>query len=248
MSKRILSPQEINHLQKHGFSDIDLGPLGEKPVEYITGHAEFCHLDFLVNESTLIPRLESEKIIQIALDHIANQNIPHPTIADIGTGSGCLGLSLAVALLQKQVPYTIFLSDISSSALNVAKENASRLLPSPANIFFEQSDLLENFPRVKFDILMANLPYIPSKNISSLHASVKNFEPLSALDGGFTGTQLINRLLKDLPRFLSTRGIAILEFDDTHTLQDFALPHSLFARIENDLFGISRFLIVQQKS
>ena len=77
MSKRLFSQLELNHLQKYGFADLDLDSIGEKPVEYITGHAEFCDLDFLVNESTLIPRLESEKIVQIALDHIQNQNLLH---------------------------------------------------------------------------------------------------------------------------------------------------------------------------
>ena len=246
MPKRVLTPLEVNHLKKHGFSDTDPG-LGEKPVEYLTGQAEFCGLDFLVNESTLIPRLESEKIVRLAEQFIAIHDLTHPTIADVGTGSGCLGLSLAVSLQSKQIPYTIYLSDISSKALAVAKNNASGLLPSTVNLFFEQSSLLDNFPKIKFDVLMANLPYIPSKNISTLDTSVKDFEPLIALDGGPQGTSLINQFIKTLPAFLSDLGLAIIEIDDTHTLKDFTIPKLFSAKIEPDLFRVPRFLVISPK-
>jgi len=246
MPKRVLTPLEVNHLKKHGFSDTDPG-LGEKPVEYLTGQAEFCGLDFLVNESTLIPRLESEKIVRLAEQFIAIHDLTHPTIADVGTGSGCLGLSLAVSLQSKQIPYTIYLSDISPQALEVAKNNASRLLPSTVNLFFEQSNLLENFPKIEFDIVLANLPYIPSKNISTLDASVKDFEPLLALDGGPQGTSLINQLIKTLPIFLSDLGLAIIEIDDSHTLRDFSIPNFFSAKIESDVFRVPRFLIISPR-
>ena len=246
MPKRVLTPLEVNHLKKHGFSDTDPG-LGEKPVEYLTGQAEFCGLDFLVNESTLIPRLESEKIVRLAEQFIAIHDLTHPTIADVGTGSGCLGLSLAVSLQSKQIPYTIYLSDISPQALEVAKNNASRLLPSTVNLFFEQSNLLENFPKIEFDIVLANLPYIPSKNISILDASVKDFEPLLAIDGGPQGTSLINQLIKTLPIFLSDLGLAIIEIDDSHTLRDFSIPNFFSAKIESDVFRVPRFLIISPR-
>jgi len=233
MPKRVLTPTNPS--------------LGEKPVEYLTGHAEFCGLDFLVNESTLIPRLESEKIVQLAEQFIANHELTHPTIADVGTGSGCLGLSLAVSLQSKQIPYTIYLSDISPQALEVTKNNASRLLPSTVNLFFERSNLLENFPKIKFDIVLANLPYIPSKNISTLDTSVKNFEPLIALDGGPQGTSLINQLIKTLPLFLSNLGLAIIEIDDTHVLKDFAIPNLFSVKIEQDLFCFPRFLVISRR-
>lgn len=247
MTSRIFSPLELNHLRKFGYADVDLASLGNKPVEYVTGHAEFYHLDFLVNEHTLIPRLESEKIIDLALEHISKEDLAHPAIADIGTGSGCLGFSLAVILLQKHIPYTLYLSDISQDALQIAKTNASRLLSSSANLFFEQSDLLENFPHIRFDLLIANLPYIPTQNISVLSPSVKDHEPHLALDGGPSGTHLINKLLSDLPDFLSERGLAILEIDDTHSLKDFTFSSDLSAHLEKDFFGVPRFLVIHQK-
>ena len=248
MPPRIFSPYEINHLRKHGYVDIDPMTIGEKPVEYLTGHADFCGLDFLVNSSTLIPRIESEKIVQLTIDLINQKGLNHPVIADVGTGSGCLGLSIAYKLNKQQTPYTIYLSDISPEALQITRENTDHLLTSPANIFFQKSYLLADYPHIKFDIIVAKLPYIPSKNLAALPPSVKEFEPVLALDGGSGGVILINRLLRNLPYFLSPQGYAILEFDDTHTLKDFVIPSELKAKTEDDLYGIPRFLIISVKS
>ena len=247
MPTRKFSAQELNHLRRFGSADIDTKTIGEKPVEYVTGHAKFHGLDFLVSPATLIPRIESEKIVDLACNFIKQKEIAHPVIADIGTGSGCLGLTLASLLSKEQIPYTVFLSDSSQEALNIAITNASRLLPSPANLFFEKSDLFETYPKIKFDIVMANLPYIPSKNIPILDSSVKNYEPISALDGGPNGTTLINRLVKILPQFLSPGGIAILEINDTHTSEVFSIPPNLTSKIEKDIFDVPRFLIIGLK-
>ena len=217
--------------------------LGEKPIEYVTGHAQFLDLDFLVTPDTLIPRLESEQIVIETLQFIDDHELAHPVIADIGTGSGCLGLSLAVKLSKGQIPYSIFLSDISPQAHRVADLNSQRLLHSPENIFFLESNLLENFPKIKFDSILANLPYIPTKNIANLDSSVKDFEPKIALDGGSIGNLYINALLSKLPEFLSKNGQAILEINDTHTIDSFAIPKGVSASIQKDCFDKPRFLI-----
>lgn len=242
MTKRILSPYEQNELRKWA-KDIDLDTLGEKPIEYVTGHAQFLGLDFLVTPDTLIPRLESEQIVKTALQFIDDHDLAHPVIADIGTGTGCLGISLAVRLSKRQIPYSIFLSDISLKALKVADLNTQRLLHSPENIFFLESNLLEAFPKIKFDLILANLPYIPTKNIDKLDLSVRNYEPKITLDGGAKGNLYINALLAKLPQFLSKNGQAILEIDDTHTLNSFTIPKSLSVTIENDCFKKPRFLV-----
>lgn len=216
--------------------------IGEKPIEYVTGHVQFLGFDFLVTPDTLIPRIESEQIVETALRYIDDHDLAHPVIADIGTGSGCLGISLAVRLAKRQIPYSIFLSDISPKALKVADLNAQRLLHSPENIFFLESNLLESFPKIKFDIILANLPYIPTKNIDKLDSSVKDFEPKLALDGGAKGNLFINALLAKLPEFLSKDGLAIFEIDDTHTLESFTIPNGIPVTIENDCFDKLRFL------
>lgn len=244
-SNRKFTPYEQNQLQKWA-PQADVSQIGEMPVEYVTGHTEFCELDFLVTEDTLIPRIESEQIVTLALQAIEGLGLKHPTIADIGTGSGCLGVSLAYKLAKTNTPYTIFLSDISLKALKVADLNAQRLLHSPENIFFQESNLLESFPKIKFDIIMANLPYIPTKNINTLDSSVRDFEPKTALDGGPKGNLFINALLDKLPNFLAPKGVAILEIDDTHTMNSFTIPKPLSASIANDCFDKPRFLIVRQ--
>jgi len=241
VTKRRLTPYELSQLNKWS-PKTNPDSIGEKPVEYVIGHVEFLGLDFLVTENTLIPRIESEQIVSDALQYIDDHNLAHPTIADIGTGSGCLGVSLAYKLSKRQIPYTIFLSDISLKALKVADLNAQRLLHSPENIFFLESNLLENFPKIQFDLILANLPYIPSKNIAGLDSSVKDFEPKIALDGGPKGNLFINALLDKLPHFLSKNGVAIFEIDDTHTLESFSVPKEISAKITKDCFEKNRFL------
>ncbi len=242
-SKRKLTPYELNQLYKWT-PQADVSQIGDKPIEYVTGHTEFCGLDFLVTQDTLIPRIESEQIVTTALQFIEDKNLTHPTIADIGTGSGCLGVSLAYKLSKMRLPYTIYLSDISLKALKVADLNAQRLLHSPENIFFQESNLLESFPKIKFDIIIANLPYIPTKNIDNLDSSVQDYEPKNALDGGPKGNLFINALLDKLPTFLHKNGIALFEIDDTHTIDSFTLPKSLKTTITNDCFNKPRFLSV----
>ena len=242
MTNRKLTPYELNQLKKWS-PKTNPDSFGEKPIEYVTGHVEFLDLDFIVTPDTLIPRIESEQAVTDTLQYIDDHSLAHPTIADIGTGSGCLGISLAVKLAKSQIPYSIFLSDISPKALKVADLNAQRLLYSPENIFFLESNLLESFPKIKFDVILANLPYIPSKNIAGLDSSVKDFEPKIALDGGPKGNLFINALLDKLPQFLNRGGLAIFEIDDTHTLDSFTLPKGISAKITKDCFEKNRFLV-----
>lgn len=240
--KRTLSLYEQNQLRKWS-PKIDSTSIGNKPIEYVTGHAIFCDLDFLVTPDTLIPRLESEEIISLALDHIDKNNLSHPVIADIGTGSGCLGVVLAHKLSCQNTPYTIFLSDISLPALKVADLNSQRLLTSPENLFFIESNLFQSYPAIRFDLILANLPYIPTQNIKGLDPSVKDFEPHTALDGGPKGNLFINALLDILPQFLNPIGAAIFEIDDSHTKDSFHLPSKMKASIEKDCFDKPRFLV-----
>lgn len=242
MTKRTFSPYEQNQLHKWSPST-DPNSLGEKPVEYATGHAEFMGLDFIVTPDTLIPRLESEQIVSLALQYIEDHNLSHPVIADIGTGSGCLGISLATKLSRRQIPYSIFLSDISFKTLKVADLNSQRLLTSPENIFFIESNLFENYPAIKFDLILANLPYIPTYRLSLLEPSVKDYEPHLALDGGLKGNLFINALLDKLPNYLSKNGQAIFEIDDSHNLNSFSFPPKVSASIIDDCFQKPRFLV-----
>lgn len=203
----------------------------QKPPEYTRGIVVFCGRKFIVNQNVLIPRPETEEIVSL-ISPIS----PITHIADIGCGCGCLGIILA-----EKIPHaTVYLSDISQKALAVAKQNSKT-----KNVIFLKSNLLSNYPsNLLFDIMVANLPYIPTRRIKTLQSSVRDFEPHLALDGGPDGTIIINRLLTQLPNYLKPKGKAILEIDDTHTLKSFQIPKKLTSSIKKDQFGRNRFLLL----
>ncbi len=246
MPKRQFSAYELNQLRKYGLSHLDLTTFGEKPVEHLTGHAPFCGLDFLVDSSVLIPRLESEQIISMSMNFLKNVSF-HLDIADIGTGSGCLGLSLAYSLLHRSKrDFDLWLSDISDEALKLTKINTNRLLPDDlSKLHFLKSDLLKSYPPTqKFDLVIANLPYIPSSRIFTLDSSVKDYEPLTALDGGPDGTDIINSFLSSVEKHLKPTFQIILEIDSEQDINRFLVPPQFHAEIKKDLFNHPRFLII----
>ena len=196
----------------------------------------FCSREFVVSPAVFIARVETEEIINLVLSNSGRvQNLP--TIGDVGTGSGCIGITLAELLPAA----TVYLSDISDLALAIARKNIQT-----KNIIVLNSNLLTSYPtHLLFDVIVANLPYIPSKRIPRLLAAVRKYEPVLALDGGPDGTLLINRLLNQLPAHLKPGGLAILEIDDTHTLKKFHIPNSMTAEIKKDQFGRNRFLLIR---
>ena len=246
--KRVFLPWEINHLRKYGFSETDLDTIGTTPVEYITNHAQFRGLDFYVTPDCLIPRIETEKIIDICLRFITNnRNRSSLVIADVGCGSGALGISLSSELNTMGIKnFHLILSDISQAALNIAQKNSDSLIPwMKDRITFLKSDLLDAFPRdKKIDYLISNLPYIPTDRISTLDPSVKDHEPVSALDGGPDGTLLINRLLNKASSLLKPNPLLVFEIDNEHKLSDFDIPTGFSASIEKDDFDQPRYLII----
>lgn len=206
----------------------------DKPKEYVTGLARFCGRDFVVNSDVLIPRIETEETVPLVLARYPRTE--DLSIADIGCGSGCLGITLA----EKLPKSLVYLSDISPAALKVAQQNARGM-----NVKIVQSDLFADYPKnLVFDVVVANLPYVPSERIPQLQSSVRDFEPHLALDGGPDGGDVINRLVKQLPERLKPNGLAILEIDDTHTLKNFSIPKDFKGEIKKDQFRRNRFLII----
>lgn len=183
-----------------------------EPLAYIIGEKEFYNLPFFVTQDTLIPRPESEKIIDISLNFFyqsSNLMNPTPTIIDVGTGSGCLAITLATLLPQSRV-YAI---DISSKALEMARYNAAR--HDASNVTFLQGSLLEPLwdvsPNLKVDLIMANLPYISDAEFELLPNNVKLYEPELALRSGIDPDVLNRELIQQSRRWLAQPGKLVYE-------------------------------------
>ena len=178
-----------------------------KPLAYITGTREFYRLEFRVTPDVLIPRPESELLVDAALDHMRQARIRAPQVADVGAGSGAVGIALA----RHRRGVNLVCSDVSRDALLVARDNAQRLLRRP-NTAFIQGDLLTPLPG-PFHCVVANLPYIPEERLADLEPEVAEHEPHVALTPGTRGTELILRLITQLPSRLHPNGVAVLEVD-----------------------------------
>ncbi|MDE2988147.1 MAG: peptide chain release factor N(5)-glutamine methyltransferase [Chloroflexota bacterium] len=178
-----------------------------KPLAYITGTREFYRLEFRVTPDVLIPRPESELLVDAALDHMRQARFRTPQVADVGAGSGAVGIALA----RHRRGVNLICSDVSRDALLVARDNAQRLLRRPKTSFI-QGDLLTPLPG-PFHCVVANLPYIPEDRLAQLEPEVAEHEPRVALTPGTRGTELILRLITQLPSRLHSNGVAVLEVD-----------------------------------
>lgn len=171
-----------------------------EPAHYIVGSCPFWGREFLVSPAVLIPRPETELIIQRTL---ALRLPPQPRILDVGTGSGNVAVTLSLELPESQV----VASDVSLEALAVARANAVRL---KGRVLLSCGDLAAHISG-SFDLVTANLPYIPSGTVKGLLPEVRDHEPHVALAGGPDGMGLIRNLLAELPRLLKPGGVALLE-------------------------------------
>ena len=208
--------------------------LNGEPTAYITRHREFYGRDFYVDSSVLIPRPESELLVEKALK--LAQNRPTPTIAEVGTGCGAIAISLALNLPQAK----IYATDISASALKVALFNCQK--HGVANrICFLQGDMLDPLPE-PVDLIVTNLPYVKEPELLPVHSA--NFEPLLALNGGSDGLEKIRQLCRQANNKLCPDGYLLLEIGQGQRKAVTTFLRSLFpsAKIEvtPDLGGIDR--------
>ena len=208
-----------------------------EPLAYILGHQEFYKLDFLVDRRVLIPRHETETLIEIALARVTRVS---PVIVDVGTGSGAIALTLAHHLPNARV----IALDISPDALAVARMNAARM-NLESRVEFRKSDLLERFDDA-FDLLVANLPYIPRARFDQLPREVRAFEPRRALDGGEDGLDLIRRLLTQIGSRAARDAIALLEISEEQGKSARELAQQIFPHcsitLHRDPEGMDRVL------
>jgi len=232
--------QSLTENEEHEAAILLQRRLQGEPLPYILQHQEFFGLDFHVTPAVLIPRPETELLVEKALGWIKS----HPGrnfAADVGTGSGCIAVSLAV-----NVPDMICLgADKSFAALQIARKNAAahHVLE---RVWTVQTDLLSSVIN-RFDLICANLPYIPSQTVANLE--VARYEPLSALDGGMDGLSLIRRLLEDAPRVTAPGGVLLLEIEAGQGESTPALAASIFPTayitLHPDLAGRPRLLEIQ---
>jgi len=174
-----------------------------EPVAYITNEKEFFEDTFYVDKHVLIPRPETEFIVEKALSLLKNN--PKEDVLDICCGSGCIGLSI-----KRAADCRLTLSDISSEALEVAKINAAKLFPCSTEISFVQSDLFKNISG-EFGIITANPPYLSAKDMEKFVVKELKFEPENAFFGGNTGFEITEKILNDVSNFLKSGGYFITE-------------------------------------
>ena len=230
--------QDLNHelipKQEKTFWNLVQRRINHEPTAYITGHREFYGLDFYVNPHVLIPRPETELLVEMALTLVQNHRLA--TIADIGTGCGAIAISLALNLPQ----FKIYATDISSSALEVAKTNCNK--HGVLNrIHLLQGDMLDPLPE-PVDLIVSNLPYVKKAELP--HVNTARFEPFLALNGGPDGLQKIRRLCQQVNNKLHPPGYLLLEIGQGQDKAVITLLHSLFphAKIKTtpDLGSIDR--------
>ena len=211
-----------------------------EPLAYIVGHREFYGLDLLVNEFVLVPRPETELIVEEALRIAAT--IESPRFADVGTGSG----AIAVALAASRGEATVDAVDLSEAALAVARSNVRRH-GLDARVRLHRGDLLEPLDGV-YDVIIANLPYVATSDVDGAQAEVLR-EPRLALDGGPDGLDVYRRLLRQAPDHLAANGALLFEIaaDQGAAAGNLARAAIPGARVEvrSDYAGHARFVVVR---
>ena len=220
-------------------SMIDRRLTGE-PVAHIIGEQEFWSLEFYVNRHTLIPRPDTELLVELGLKSIAS--LTQPTVADLGCGSGCILFSI----LSEHAGATGVGADFSASALDVARRNASRHgLAERANLL--ESDWFSNIKcGTEFDLIVSNPPYIPAGDIPQLMHDVRDFEPSSALDGGMDGLDCYRVVTHGALDHLATNGYLLFEVGINQSAAVGSIMGDLGYReveVYPDLAGIDRAII-----
>jgi len=217
------------------------------PAQYITGHQEFWSMDFIVTPAVLIPRPETEHVIETVLHLNRNGGRASspgllPRIADVGTGSGCIAIALAKELPGSEIHAT----DISPAALEVAHANVARH-QLEKRIHFHQADLFQGVDPASFDFVVSNPPYVGESEEDQVQLEVRKFEPRNAVFAGPTGLEVIERLIPQAHAVLKPAGWLVIEISGTIADRvKLLLNKWKQLQITNDLQGIPRVAAAQK--
>jgi release factor glutamine methyltransferase len=217
-----------------------------EPDAYITGHKEFWSLSLRVTPAVLIPRPETECLVEAALGRYPDNDTVQ--VLELGTGSG----AISIALARERTRWSIRASDMSSEALGVARQNARRLLGADRIEFFCGS-WFEPFEGQKgcFDLIISNPPYIAAGDLQGLDPEIRLFEPSSALDGGGDGLVCLGHIIQAAPDYLKSSGWLMLEmgFDQGRAVQSLGRQCGAYQAIEvaKDYSGLDRIALFQRK-
>jgi release factor glutamine methyltransferase len=216
-----------------------------EPPQYITAHQQFFGLDFEVGRGVLIPRPETELLVETALKLLQNFTAG-ATISDVGTGSGCI----AITLLHELPNASAVAVDISPTALEVARRNASRHSVSERLTLVRSNCFSELSPHdFSFDLIASNPPYVSDLELRGLQREVRDYEPREALAGGPDGLAVIRRLLVESRQFLKDGGYLLMEigFNQAEAVKRLIDPGSWkLCEIQQDLQGIPRVVVLQK--
>lgn len=222
------------------------------PAQYITGHQEFWGLDLIVSPAVLIPRPETEHLIETVLP--LARPMKSPKIADVGTGSGAIALALAKELPNAEIHAT----DNSPAALEIAEANAARLQlefresnhrARERRLFFHDTDLLDGIEAFAFDFVVSNPPYVGESEEDEVQLEVRKFEPRNAVFAGPTGLEVIEKLIPAAGAALKPGGYLIMEISGTIAKRVHVLLHDWQdVTITNDLQGIARVASARKPS
>ena len=215
--------------------------LTKEPLQYITGSCDFYGRQFFINSKVFIPRSETERLVDIAIEKM--KGIDSPTILDVGTGSGCIATTLGL-----EIPDSKGMGiDISLDAVEVANENKEKLYSE--NVLFIEMDILSTFPEQLFDLLVSNPPYIPKNEMENLMKDVKDFEPVIALEDENNGFTFYKRFAEIGRTIIKPGGWFVLEVgmgDHPNMVQSiFTKSGYLNLELIKDYNGDNRVLVVQ---
>jgi len=243
---------ELSSEQAAAYNDLIERRSAGVPTQYLTGHQEFWGLDFEVGPGVLIPRPETEHVIEVALSRLGSRRSHPVRIADVGTGSGCIAVSLA-----REFPHAeIIATDISARALDYARRNAARQAVSD-RIRFCEANLLgtgveppEQSP-IRFDLIVSNPPYVGRNDAPHLAREVREHEPAEALFAGDRGFDLYPALVDQAAKLLRPEGMIVVEvgYDGAGFVRSLlSAPEWSLLKVTRDLAGIERVVSAQRSA